>query len=199
MILAVHDINITENELLAEVKKIYPKNFKNIWNPTIAKLAQKYGIPTTLIADWPLLKPQNLAKATSEYLNNPANFNHKEYENNDDQDALPEPLPLAYSEMFEALNLGVKTKYKKLDQKELITLLHRDVLLLISVKLESLYPGKKGYHSILLYDLDENKIHYHDPSYGEKKSISLQALLSASIDTGTALAFERAARSKINR
>lgn len=187
MILAQHNITVTETELLKHIEQNYPKGFKNIWNPTIAKLAQQYGLKTTLISDWQLLKPKNLTQAISDYQQNPETFNYKQYENETDGNHFEEPLDLAYAEMINAIELGVSTKYKKIDQKELITLLHRGCLMILSVKLEQLYPDKKGYHTILLYHIDENMVHYHDPAYGESQSINLQALLSASLDTGSAI------------
>jgi ABC-type bacteriocin/lantibiotic exporter with double-glycine peptidase domain len=50
MVLAHYGINVTEKELLKKVEKNHGVNFKNLWNPTIAKLAREYGINTTMYA-----------------------------------------------------------------------------------------------------------------------------------------------------
>ena len=190
MVLATNDIEVSEQELIRKVEQDYGKRFKNIWNPTIAKLAAQYNIKTTLIADWPLLKPQNLRKAKKEYFADPDKFNYKKYENPDDTDSLPEPLPLAYKELFNALQSGAKATYTVLDRETIEKTLQSDFLMLLSVNLQKLYSDKRGYHSILLYDFQTDQVSYHDPSYGEEQSVSFSRLLEASINVGAAMIFK---------
>lgn len=188
MVLAFHGIQIEEKQLVQQVEKDYGKKFKNIWNPTIAKLALQYGIKTTLISDWPLLKPRNLKTAIKQYTENPSEFNYREYENENDTDHLPEPLPLAYTEFFQAIKLGLDTKHTQITEQLLKKQLSQ-YLLLISIKLQKVYPNKKGYHSILLYQYKDKNVFYHDPSYGQSLQISIKKLLEATTDVGAAILF----------
>lgn len=67
MVLSFYDIQISEEELVDQVKPIYGSKFKNIWNPTIAKLACEFGLKVTFSANWPLLEPRAMKKAIREY------------------------------------------------------------------------------------------------------------------------------------
>ena len=189
MVLATRDIEVSEQELVSKVETDYSKKFKNIWNPTIAKLACQYKIKTTLIADWPLLKSENLEKAKKEYAENPTKFNFRKYENPDDKDTLPEPLPLAYKELFHALDSGAKAVFTPLTGNIIKDTLDHTSFMLLSVNLKKLYPGKNGYHSILLYAIENDKVFFHDPSYGEAQSTTVYRLLQASTNVGAAIIF----------
>ena len=50
MALGYFDITVTEKELETKIEPDYGKNFKNLWNTTIAKLACEYGLDTTPLA-----------------------------------------------------------------------------------------------------------------------------------------------------
>lgn len=189
MVLASKGISVGEEELLKKVEKDYGKSFKNIWNSTIAKLACQFGIKAKLIVEWPLLKKDNLKKALQEYETNPKSFNYKKYENPNDKDALPEPLPLGYKETFEALKLGCKTECKRISEQKIKKLLDQGNLILFSIKLQNMYKDKKGYHSILVYGYKNNEVFYHDPSYGKELKLPLKKLIGASQDVGAAIAF----------
>lgn len=76
-----------------------------------------------MYALWSLFKPELLQEALKEYADSPKTMDVRKYENPDDQDGLPEPLPLAYKEMFEAVRLGCKTTYGGLTEHRLQSLL----------------------------------------------------------------------------
>lgn len=185
MVLAAKGINITEEELVNKVEENYGKNFKNIWNPTIAKLAREHGIDVTFYASWPLFKDTNMEQALKEYKNSPETFNINKYENPDDKDVLPEPLNLAYKEMFRAVELGCKYEYGGIDKNIIINTLSNNSLIQLSIHLKKLYPEKykTGYHSILLYKYEKGKVFYHDPYNGESLSTNIDDLINATMDT----------------
>lgn len=100
MVLATKQINVTEDELMSKITNDYGSDFKYVWNPTIAKLGQMYGVQTSMYALWPLFKPDLMKQALEEYTAHPETFNVNKYENPNDTDTSTEPLPLAYKEMF---------------------------------------------------------------------------------------------------
>jgi len=190
MVLANSGINISEKDLLVKVEKDYGKRFKNLWNPTIAKLAREYKIRTTMYALWPLFKKEKLKKALKEYQENPKKFNVSKYENRGDKDVLPEALPLAYKEMFKAVDLGCKVVYGKLTSTRIKSLLKKNNLIQTSVKLQKLYPKHKGFHSILLYGFKGDNIFYHDPHYGKSMTTNIDKLIKAAGNVGAAIVYD---------
>lgn len=192
MVLAAKGINISEEDLIQKVTKDYGPNFKNIWNPTIAKLACEYGIPTTMYADWPLFKKEVLPQAITAYQMHPETFNYKQYENPDDTDDEGIPLPLSYKEMFRAIELGCNCIYGQLNEKNIRDNLSNGNYIQTSIKLHLLYPGKKElFHSILLYDIQDETVFYHDPAYGAQLNSSLQQLLTAANSVGAAMIYSK--------
>ncbi len=190
MVLAHYDKKVTEEELREKIESDYGKNFTNLWNPTIARLAREYGIQTTMYALWPLFKKDILPIATEEYKKNPETMNVNKYENSKDDDHIPEPLPLAYKDMFEAVKLGCKVVYGQLTEKRLKSIIGDNGLIQTSIKLHKLYPGKKKvFHSILIYEIKDNKVLYHDPSHGKSLSCTVNHLLKATIDVGVFMAY----------
>lgn len=192
MVLDTFGVKVSERELLDCVLKDYGSEFKNIWNPTIAKLAREYGIDTTFIALWPLLKAETLPRALAEYTKSPDTFSVATYENRSDTNKIHEPLPLAYSEMFKAVENGCKTVYGKLTSRRLRTLLDTGHLVQASVIVDKLYPGKKpAFHSILVYEYSGDIIKYHDPFYGEKLTCSIEHLLKSLTTVGACMAYRK--------
>jgi hypothetical protein len=188
--LAERGIDVSEGELLAKVEGDYGKDFANLWNPTIAKLACQYGLAVTMYADWPLFKPEVLKQAMAEFVADPEAMSVQKYENPQDDDQLPEPLPLAYREMFKAVKLGCKTVYGGLTAELLAELLASGYLIQTSVKIERLYPGEvSGFHSILIYDLKNDLVEYHDPARQPSMHSSLETLIDAANGTGACLVF----------
>lgn len=189
MILSAHGVSVTETELVKKVEQNYGAHFKNIWNPTIAKLARQYGLKTTMYALWPLFKKNNLYEALKEYKDTPTVFSVAKYENKKDQDVLPEPLPLAYKEMFKAIELGCHAVYGRLTEKRIQIFLKQGKLIQTSIKLKVLHPHRKGFHSILIYEINKNIVKYHDPYYGEALEIDITRLLKATGNTGAAILY----------
>ncbi|MBI4836588.1 MAG: hypothetical protein HY817_04995 [Candidatus Abawacabacteria bacterium] len=189
MVLNKHGISVTEEDLVEKVEKNYGKHFENIWNPTIAKLAREYGLETTMYALWPLFKPSSLDKALKEYKDTPTTFCVAKYEHKKDQDILPEPLPLAYKEMFKAIELGCHAVYGRLTERRIKTFLRQKKLIQTSIKLKVLYPHRKGFHSILIYAINKDSIQYHDPYYGPALEINIATLLKATGNTGAAILY----------
>lgn len=190
MVLASRSLIAPEKELVNKVTGDYGNNFKNIWNPTIAKLARQYGIEVRMYALWPLFKDKVIEEANYEYQLHPKTFNYKRYENPKDTDTVPEPLPLAYREMFAAYQLGCLVIYGTLTRKRITTLLSQKALIQTSVRLHRLYLGKKrAFHSILIYHTNRNLIYYHDPTYGERLSCTFERLLGATSGVGAFLAY----------
>lgn len=191
MVLATKGISVSEEELIQKVEKDYGKDFKNIWNPTIAKLAREYGIDTTMYALWPLFEKNNLQQAIKKYTENPKSFSIAKYENKNDTDEFPEPLPLSYKEMFAAIKLGCKTVYGNLTTEEMKSLLKNNHLIQTSVHLDKLYPGKnKSFHSILIYGSKDDDVFFHDPANGKSLSCSFTQLMQAMLDVGAAIVYK---------
>lgn len=185
-----YGVTVSESELVNSVSKDYGKNFKNIWNPTIAKLARIYKLPVKLVADWPLLKRENIKIALAEYKSNPDNMNVDKYENQNDTDKNTEPLSLAYIEMFKAIELGCTVEFGKLNKDSLKTNLEKNKLIQTSIKLDKLYPGsKKTYHSILLHSLDGNKVIYNDPFKGQNLKTSIEHLINSATSAGAYMVY----------
>lgn len=190
MVLSFYGMDVSEAELINRVEEDYGKNFKNLWNPTIARLAREYGINTTMCATWPLFKKDIYPKALSEFKKNSETMNYKKYEHPKDKDELTEPLPLAYKEMFRALELGCECIYGKLTTIRIKSALSKGHLVQTSIKLHKLYPGKKHvFHSILIYKVEGNTVFYHDPAHGESLSCSMDALIKASNNVGAAMIY----------
>jgi hypothetical protein len=190
MVLKFYGNSVSEEELVKKVEVDYGKDFKNLWNPTIAKLSRDYGINTTMYAAWPLFKKEIYPLALADYIKNPTTMDYKKYENSKDKDELTEPLPLSYKEMFKALELGCECVYGKLTSTRIKTLLSKDYLIQTSVKLHLLYPGKKQvFHSILIYKIDGDILSYHDPAYGENLTCTLIDMVRAANDVGAAIVY----------
>jgi len=185
-------ILVSESELKEKVKSDYGEKFSNIWNPTVAKLACEYGLETRLYAEWPLFKEGVLQQAHEDYKTNPANFDVAKYENTNDSDELPEPLPLSYKEMFLAIEKGCKTEYSSLTESKLSELIESGYLIQTSIKLHLMYSQSKiGFHSILIYRLDEANVSYHDPHRGAAMSCTKEHLLKATMDVGAFIAYRK--------
>lgn len=192
MALAVHGQNVSEQELRQKIAGDYREDYRNIWNPTIAKLAQMYGLHTVMYADWPLFRPHTMERAMAEYHASPETFRVSKYENPDDEDESTEPLPLAYKEMFEAVSLGCQTVFGHLTKSLLCRHLDDGDLVQTSVKLDRLYPGfRKVFHSILIYDHDDTHVVYHDPTYGEGLRCPFSRLFNAANDVGAAIIYQQ--------
>lgn len=191
MVLAYYGINVSEAELINKVEKDYGKNFKNLWNPTISKLSQEYGVDTIMYAVWPLFRKDIYLKALAEFQENPETMDYKKYEHPKDKDQMTEPLPLAYKEMFRALELSCKCVYGKLTENRLKEFLSKNYLVQTSIKLHLLYPGKKHvFHSILIYKLIDDTVYYHDPAHGEGLTCKLDSLVRASTSVGAAIVYK---------
>lgn len=191
MVLANQGIKVSEEELLGKVVPDYGNKFSNIWNSTIAKLACQYGITTTMYALWPLLKPGTFQKALNEFREDPDSFNAMKYENPDDKDYLPEPLVLAYKEMFLAVDCGCKVEYGSLTKDLLTHLLGSGWIVQTSVKVHKLYSdAPRGFHSILIYKLEGNEVEYHDPFVGSHLNIEVDRLISSAQDVGAFMAYK---------
>lgn len=185
MVLAYFGKVVTEEKLIKQVEALYGKDFHNLWNPTIVKLARGYGLATQFYAAWPLLKSQVFSQAWRTYQNDPRHFSPQDYEAGNDDENLEEPLALAYQEMFAAVALGCQVHYGRLTAKRLLRFLSQGYLLQSSVHLEKLYPGKTtAFHSLLVYHLENDKVFYHDPALGEQLHCSFSHFLQAATDTG---------------
>jgi ABC-type bacteriocin/lantibiotic exporter with double-glycine peptidase domain len=182
MVLASKDIKVSEEELIQRIEKDYKRSFKQVWNPTIAKLAREYGVPVTFIARWSLLKPHHLKKAIEIYANAPETFDVFVFEEKD--------LDIAYRDMLEAVRLGCITEYKKLTAENLKELLTSRHYVQTSIHKHKLYPdAKHGYHSILLYGYKDNQVYFHDPDIGAEQKCSLEHLMKALNGVGAALVY----------
>ncbi len=175
---------------MAKIESDYGKRFTNIWNPTIARLAREYDIDTTMYAGWPLFKPEILTKALEEYHHNSDEIDVQKYENPDDKDTIPEPLPLSYTEMFKAIELGCRPIYGGLTADLLVKLLHQNLLVQTSIKTNLLYPqGSDTYHSVLIYGFEGNELTYHDPARKPAMKCSVSSLIKAANGTGACLVY----------
>lgn len=191
MALAHFGINLTEHDLEEKIKTDYGNNFKNIWNPTIAKLACEYGLKVVLSADWSLLKKENIIKAIDEYKTSPETFNVMKYENPNDTDQLPEPLPLSYKELFLAIEFGCQTEFGDLNEEILRKFINEGNLIQTSIKLQNMYPNdRKGFHSILIYGVEGDTIYFHDPYRGKELSVTVDHLLKATTDVGAFMVYK---------
>lgn len=61
--------------------------------------------------------------------------------------------------------------------------------ILMSVKLNKLYPNKKGLHAILIYDCDQENFIYHDPTYGASLTINKSKLFLSAKNVGDLVIF----------
>lgn len=191
MVCAFYGINISEEDLEKKVQQDYEKNFKNLWNPTIAKLACELGIETDMYAQWPLLKKENFPEAFKEYTINPLRMDIRKYENINDKDTLSEPLPIAYKDMFEAVRLGCGVHYGTLSHLKIKKFLEKGYLIQTSIKLNYLYPGKKqAYHSLLLFDFNEKLVMYHDPTFGKSLQTTFEKLEASMQNVGAAIVYK---------
>lgn len=191
MVLAAHGQNILEEELRNKVVKDYGSHFKNIWNPTIAKLAAEFGLDVTMYAKWPLFKTETVQKARAEYDKHGESANITQYENPDDNDKSTEPLSLAYKEMFKAMDTGVKAIYGSLSENVIRNALGKGQLILSTVLLPKLYPEKNlsGHHGILIYDVNGDNIVYHDPSYGKSLTTTFDNFQSSQDNVAAGIVF----------
>jgi hypothetical protein len=192
-VLAAYGKPVEESKLVDLVTPVYGRNFTNIWNPTLAKLACcTFGLAVEMYAEWPLFRPSQLKQALEEYEKDPNHFSFEKYENRQDNDVITEPLALAYTEMFAAIRCGCEATYGTLSAGIIEDALSRSCLVQTSVKLDKLYEGKKAaFHSILIYGLENGHIFFHDPAHGPEKITSLERLLAATTDVGAALVFGR--------
>lgn len=192
MVLTHFKKNISENRLREEVIKDYGNDFKNIWNPTLAKIAVQEGINTTMYALWPLFKKNMMKQAFKEFQIDPDHMNIQKYENPYDKDSIPEPLPLAYKEMFLAFQAGCKVVYGGITKHRVSTFLQKEYLIQTTIKLELMYPSKqKGYHALLLYGYEHDKIFYHDPYRGKSLQCSIDHLIHSATDVGAFMVYKK--------
>lgn len=189
-VLATKGIAVSEKELFDKVIPVYGTHFKNLWNPTIAKLACQYDITTHMYAEWPLFKEENLTSALEEFRTNPQAMDVGKYESSNDTDSVSEPLPLAYSEMFLAIDLGCKVTYEKLSSENIERFLKAGNLIQTSIRTKMLYPeAKNSYHSILIYGIEGDNVHYHDPVRQPSMSCRITDLANAANGTGAFMVF----------
>lgn len=189
-VLAFRGVHVSEEKLIKIVAPDYGTTFKNIWNPTIAKLASEYGIATTMYAKWPLFKPELLRQALAEFDAQGSSMDVAKYEHPKDNDKLSEPLPLAHKEMFLAIRAGCEVTYGALTKHRLNTLLSEGKLIQTSIRTKVLYPGEgDAFHSLLIYKSDGNSVHYHDPARSAGMQASIERLLKASNGTGAFMAY----------
>ena len=189
-VLTAKGILVSEKELVDKVISDYGVNFKNLWNPTIAKLARRYGIATEMYAEWPLFKEENLATALEEFRSDPSVMDISKYESPNDTDYTPEPLPLAYSEMFSAIELGCSVVYGKLSEENLTQFIKAGKLIQTTIHTKKLYPeARSSYHSLLIYALDGDSVRYHDPARQAAMSCTIVTLLKATNSTGAFMVF----------
>jgi hypothetical protein len=139
-----------------------------------------------MYAHWPLFKPHNLQLALKEYAANPLKMDISKYEDANDTDELPEPLPLAYRDMFKAIKLGCTVEYRRPTDQLYRDILGAKRLIQTSIKLEKMYPGTKtGFHSILIYDVAGDQVKYHDPDRQPSMTCSINHLLDEVRPVGT--------------
>jgi hypothetical protein len=190
MVLANSGIEVSESELINKIKPDYGNKFFNIWNTSIAKLASEYGIKTSLYALWPLLKPDIFLEAATEFKDNPDHFDANKYEHPNDKDVLPEPLPLAYKEMFKAVDKGCQVAYGSLTDRRIDDFLKKGLLIQTSVKVHKLYPdAPRGFHSILIYGRKGSIVEYHDPFVGPSLKVDIQDLIKVASDNGAFMVY----------
>ena len=106
-----------------------------------------------MYALWPLFKKPLLLQALKEFRCDPEHLDISKYENpNDKDDPTPEPLPLAYKEMFKAVEMGCSVVYGTLTTRHTQSHLAKGKLILTTIRLKDMYPEKKltGFHIILL-------------------------------------------------
>ena len=192
MVLDYFGVIITEEELQKKVEKNYGVGYKNLWNPTIAKLAMELGVKTEMYALWSIFKKRVYRQAIKEYEKNSNLFDYRKYENKSTKDNLSESLFIAYREMFEAVKLGCKVHYGSLTVKRINFFLKNNFLIQTSVRLNKLYTGKKTvFHSILIYYLEGDKVFFHDPAHGEGLSCSINHLIKATQDVGVFMLYKK--------
>lgn len=192
MVLACEGTYVNEQTLIDKVKNDYGDNFKNLWNPTIAKLACQYKVPTRMYAKWPIFKKGIIEKAFEDYIADPTCFRYKKYENSKDDDTITEPLPLAYSEMFAAYKLGCEVVYGGLTGQRIERFIKQDSLIQTSIKLHKLYPGEKHtFHSILIHSIENKQVIYHDPAHGSNLRTSYDIIIKAATDVGAFMVYDR--------
>lgn len=137
-----------------------------------------------------LFKPELLQQALQEYRDNPDAMNIHEYENRKDPDSIPEPLPLAYKDMFKAIELGCNVVYDRLDDSSLRAAIGRHQLVQTSIKTRVLYPDERAsYHSLLIYDINNDVIRYHDPFRGPGMTCTVSQLIKAANGTGACMVY----------
>jgi hypothetical protein len=190
-VLALNNIQVTEEELIDKIKEDYGTKFKNIWNPTIAKLAAQYGVSTKMYALWPLFKKGLAKTAAAEYSADPNQFSKNTYENPTDKEKLPEPLTLAYKEMFTAIELGCDVYYGKMTAKRISDLLSKGYVIQTSIRTEKLYKdAKPSFHSLLIFSINGRELTYHDPARSADMKCAIDILLNASNNTGAFMAYK---------
>lgn len=181
MVLAHYGIESSELELKDQVIPLYGPRFKNIWNPTIAKLACEFGLRVHFEALWPLLKEEQFKKALVAYNSlDEKDFNHHRFENPGDSDVSTEPLPISYAELFAAHEAGCTYAFGGASIQRITKALSDNKLILLTIKLEKLYPNERtAFHSILVYGINKDIVFYHDPSFGKCLSVSTEVLLQS--------------------
>ncbi len=164
MVLASRGIPVSEKRLIENIEAEYKKSFKQVWNPTIAKLACQNGIKVSFMARWSLLKPANIKKA--------------------------QDLDIAYRDMLEAVRLGCEVSYGKLTETIMKENLLKGNYIQTSIHKNKLHKGAKaGYHSILLYDIIDDEVYFHDPDMGSAMHCSIVVLMRAMNGAGAALVY----------
>ncbi len=182
MVLASRGISVSEEKLIGKIEADYKKSFKQVWNPTIAKLACQNGVAVTFMARWSLLKPANIKKAKELYGSNKSAFDVFLFEEKD--------LDIAYRDMLTAIELGCEVSYGKLTSAMIEGHLAKGHYIQTSIHKNKLHKGAKaGYHSILLYDFKDGNVYFHDPDMGAALHCSIEVLMRAMNGAGAALVY----------
>lgn len=190
MVLDYNGIKVSENELIKKVEAEYGSDFKNIYNPTIAKLACSYGIKTDFYALWPLLRKTNFSNAFNKYLNTSIVSGAQFDENPYDNDRLGGKLSIAYRDMFEAVKLGCRVHYGGITANRINETLDGKRFIQLSIKVHLIYPGLRHvYHSILLFKEKDGIVTYHDPAHGEGLQADVKKIINATEDVRAYMVF----------
>ncbi len=164
MVLASRGISVSEKRLIEIIEADYKKSFKQVWNPTIAKLASQNGVKVLFMARWLPLKPESMNKVQDH--------------------------GIAYRDIMEAVKLGCEVSYGKLTAALIEDNLSMGNYIQTSVHKNKLHKGAKtGYHSILLYDITDNEVYFHDPDMGSAMHCSIEVLMRAMNGAGAALVY----------
>lgn len=188
MVLAYYNIKVSERELITSVERTYGSNFNNIWNPTIARIACEYSIQTIMYANWSVFGANSMNIAMTEHFSQASTFTTRKYKNSPNKENPTESMSVPYKEVVLAVQGGCKTEYGALTTHKIRSLLKEGYIVQTSVKL-ILYPGKKGYHSILIYGATDDGFIYHDPSFGNSLLVDNKRLTQSISNVGVGIVY----------